>query len=282
MTDLSFQDWVGREQRARDVVSGSAIQRLAALLDHASPPWPDDTLPPLGHWLHFAESAPQSALGDDGHARRGDFLPPIDLPRRMWASSDIEFLKPIRVGEQMERRSTISQITRKQGKAGPLVFVRIVHEISAAHGVAIREAQDLVYQEKPGAGAPVPPSSGEECHRSEIVQVVRPDALLLFRYSALTYNSHRIHYDAPYATAVEGYSGLVVHGPLLATLLLDLFHRHHTGGPITGFRFRAYRPLFAGEQAVLSVTRTPSGATLCAGGPDGMRRMTAEVTTRER
>ena len=139
----------------------------------------------------------------------------------------------------MERRSTISQITRKQGRTGPLVFVRIVHEISAAHGVAI----------------------------------------LLFRFSALTYNSHRIHYDAPYATGVEGYSGLVVHGPLLATLLLDLFHRHHTGGAITRFRFRAYRPLFAGEEATLSVTRTAGGATLCAGGPDGMRRMTAEVTT---
>ena len=276
-SSLNVQDWVGREQRSRDVVSGSAIQRLAALLDHASPPWPDDTLPPLGHWLHFAERAPQAALGDDGHVRRGDFLPPIDLPRRMWAGSDIEFLKPIRVGEEMERRSTISQITHKQGKTGPLVFVRIVHEISAAHGVAIREAQNLVYTERPPAGAPVPSSSDEKCPRSEIERVVRPDAVLLFRYSALTYNSHRIHYDAPYATGVEGYSGLVVHGPLLATLLLDLLQRHHTGGAITRFRFRAYRPLFAGEEATLSMTRTPSGATLCAGGPDGMRRMTAEV-----
>jgi len=125
VSDPSFQDWVGREQRARDVVSGSLIQRLAALLDHDNPLWPEDTLPPLGHWLHFAERASQSALGPDGHARRGDFLPPIDLPRRMWAGSAIEFLKPIRVGEVMERRSTISEITRKQGRAGPLVFVRI-------------------------------------------------------------------------------------------------------------------------------------------------------------
>jgi 3-methylfumaryl-CoA hydratase len=278
VSDPSFQDWVGREQRARDVVSGSVIQRLAALLDHVNPPWPEDTLPPLGHWLHFAERVSQSAVGPDGHARRGDFLPPIDLPRRMWAGSAIEFLKPIRVGEMMERRSTIAEITRKQGRAGPLVFVRIDHEISAANGVAIREAQDLVYQEKPVVGAPVATSSGEECQPSEWQQVVRPDAVLLFRYSALTYNSHRIHYDAPYATAVEGYPGLVVHGPLIATLLLDLFQRHHTGAPVAGFRFRAYRPLFAGEEAVLSATSTPSGATLCAGGPDGRRRMTAEVT----
>lgn len=235
-------DWVGRTETAQDVVSASPVKLLAALLDREeAPPASGDPIPPLAHWLLFLPMHRQSELGEDGHARRGGFLPPVPLPRRMWAGSRIEFLQPLHVGEPVRRASRIAALKVKEGRSGPLVFVTVRHEVSGAGGLALADEHDIVYRGTEGpAVAPAVAAPGDEAWSREI----RPDPVLLFRYSAATGNGHRIHYDQPYATAVEGYPGLVVHGPLVATLLLDLLRRNRPGVELASFSFRALRPLF--------------------------------------
>jgi 3-methylfumaryl-CoA hydratase len=236
-----LRDWVGREQVRRDVVTASPLVALSALLDRDDPaPAPGDAAPPLAHWLYFLPAYRQSAAGADGHAARGEFLPPVPLPRRMWAGSRIEFARPLEVGAPVERRSRIAAVTPKEGRSGPLVFVTVRHEVSDARGVVIADEHDIVYRGEGGSAAAPTPAPGGEAWRRE----VRPDPLLLFRYSAVTFNGHRIHYDHPYATLVEGYPGLVVHGPLIATLLVDLLRREVPGVALRTFTFRALRPLF--------------------------------------
>ena len=235
-------DWVGRTETAQDVVGAAPVALLAALLDRDdAPPAPGDPLPPLAHWLYFLPAHRQSELGEDGHPRRGGFLPPVPLPRRMWAGSRIEFLGPIRIGEPVRRVSRIAAVKVKEGRSGPLVFVTVRHEVSGLGGLALSDEHDIVYRGAEGAAvAPaVAAPTGEAWSRE-----IRPDPVLLFRYSAATYNGHRIHYDHPYATAVEGYPGLVVHGPLVATLLVDLLRRNRPGTELASFSFRALRPLF--------------------------------------
>jgi 3-methylfumaryl-CoA hydratase len=235
-------DWVGRTETARDAVGAAPAALLAALLDRDdAPPTPGDAIPPLAHWLYFLPVHRQSELGEDGHPHRGGFLPPVPLPRRMWAGSRIEFLRPIRVGESVRRTSRIAAVKVKEGRSGPLVFVTVRHEVSGPGGLALTDEHDIVYR---GAGGPgvapaVAAPTGEAWSRE-----IRPDPVLLFRYSAATFNGHRIHYDQPYATAVEGYPGLVVHGPLVATLLVDLLRRKRPGVELASFSFRALRPLF--------------------------------------
>jgi 3-methylfumaryl-CoA hydratase len=217
---------------------------LAASLDHEEPPLQvGDKLPPLAHWLYFLPLARHSTLGPDGHPERGKFLPPITLPRRMWAGGQVQFIRPLRIGKRVERVSVIEDVKMKHGRSGKLVFVRVRHEIIDAKGPALIEAQDIVYREAPtpGATAPAPqPAPTGATWRREVV----PDPMLLFRYSALTFNAHRIHYDWRYSTQVEGYPGLVVQGPLQATLLLDLLRREMPQAAIAEFRFRAVRPVF--------------------------------------
>ena len=240
---MSPEDWVGRTEDRRDVVTAAPLVALSALLDRDDPaPVPGDAAPPLAHWLYFLPAYRQSAAGADGHAARGEFLPPIALPRRMWAGSRLEFLRPFRVGAEVTRRSRIASVTSKQGRSGPLVFVTVRHEVSDAGGLVLTDEHDIVYRGEGGAAAAAPAAAAptNEAWRREI----SPDPLLLFRYSAVTFNGHRIHYDLPYATGIEGYPGLVVHGPLIATLLVDLLRRERPDVTLRKYTFRALRPLF--------------------------------------
>jgi 3-methylfumaryl-CoA hydratase len=243
MNDL--RQWIGRTQQLSDTVASVPIAALAATLDRSDPPpAAGDPLPPLWHWLYFLPIFPISRSGPDGHLARGEFLPPVPLPRRMWAGSRFEFHRPLRVGQGISRLSTIADVATKQGRSGPLVFVVVRHELSDSQGIALTEEHDIVYREQPKGGEPAPapqraPDEAAWCRE------IHPDPVLLFRYSALTFNSHRIHYDHPYVTEVEGYPGLVVHGPLIATLLVDVLRRNLEHATLTRFSFRAVRPLFA-------------------------------------
>jgi 3-methylfumaryl-CoA hydratase len=238
----ALRGWVGRSETRRDVITAAPLVALSALLDRDDPePRAGDPAPPLAHWLYFLPAYRQSEAGPDGHRLRGGFLPPVALPRRMWAGSRLEFARPLAVGAAIERRSTIAAVEPKQGRSGPLVFVTVRHEVSDAAGLVLTDEHDIVYRgEAPLAATPARRAPAGETWRREI----RPDPVLLFRYSAVTFNSHRIHYDHPYVTRIEGYPGLVVHGPLIATLLVDLFRRNLPDARLTRLSFRALKPLY--------------------------------------
>jgi len=237
----ALRDWIGRGETREDVVTAQPLVALASLLDRDDPePRAGDPAPPLAHWLFFLPRYRESEAGPDGHALKGGFLPPVALPRRMWAGSRIRFERPLRVGEAVTRRSTITAVDVKEGRSGPLVFVTARHEVCDAKGTLLVDEHDIVYRgETALAPRPNPAPTGEAWRRE-----IRPDPVLLFRYSAVTFNSHRIHYDHPYATRVEGYPGLVVHGPLIATLLLDLLRRSRPATDVKEYRFRALKPLY--------------------------------------
>ena len=237
----AFREWIGRTDVRQDVVTPAPLVALAALLDRDDPPpRPGDEAPPLAHWLYFLPNYRQSEAGPDGHAQRGTFLPPVPLPRRMWAGSRLEFHRPLRVGERIARLSRIQDVTPKEGRSGALVFVTVRHEVSDDGGLVLTDEHDIVFRGETGlANAPTPAPAGEQWRRE-----IHPDPVLLFRYSAVTFNSHRIHYDHPYVTKVEGYPGLVVHGPLTATLLMDLLRRSRPETRLRSYAFRALRPLY--------------------------------------
>ncbi|WP_209374050.1 FAS1-like dehydratase domain-containing protein [Brevibacterium renqingii] len=260
--DVNLQDWVGRTSTIEEVVSGERASRLASLLGREA----DETDPlfPVGHWLHFSEDdVPMSELGTDGHVRLGGFMPPVGLPRRMWAGSELTFHAPILPGQLLSRTTTLESVTEKSGSTGPLCFVVLRHEISAGGIPATTDRHTIVYRE--AASAPVgsaakPPRADSPAPAGwDWSASVRPDEVMLFRYSALTFNSHRIHYDYPYVTEVEGYPGLVTHGPLTATLLLDAFIAKHPGVRVTKYSFTAKSPLFANEQIHLVGRQTAGG-----------------------
>ena len=241
-----LQKWIGRTQTQAERISAYPSQALAATLDRDDPPYDEGVaLPPLWHWLHFLSVSPLREAGADGHPGRGGFLPPVRLPRRMWAGSRLEFLAPLRIGETARRTSTITKVEHKGGKSGELVFVTVRHELSGPMGLAITDEHDIVFREAaaPGAPAPRPPQAPAD---AQWRRPISPDPVLLFRYSALTFNSHRIHYDLPYVTAEEGYPGLIVHGPLIATLLMDGLRRQMPDAVVRSFSFRAVSPLFVG------------------------------------
>ena len=274
-----LREWRGKTESRTDVVTSAPILALAATLDRVDPPpQPGDPLPPLWHWLYFLPISRQSELGPDGHAKRGGFLPPVPLPRRMFAGDRVQFHRPLRVGETISRVSRIIDINGKQGRSGVLVFVLVRHEISNRDGLALIEEHDIVYREQPKPADPAPapqaPPSG-----ATWVRQVQPDPPLLFRYSALTFNGHRIHYDRTYTTEIEGYPGLVVHGPLIATLLLDLLRRNLPDAGVASFSFRAVRPLF--DIAPFSVCGKPASdgktAQLWAADNQGSLAMEASV-----
>ena len=250
---MSYRDYEGRSETRTDTVWPLLARGMAASLD-LPPPGAD--LPPLWHWLLFQDWAPASGLGPDGHPKRGGFLPPVHhLPRRMWAGGRVQFLAPLRIGDAVTRTSTIRAITEKSGGSGTLVFVTVAHAIAGPDGPAIEEEQDIVYRGAEGAAvkpAPAAPLPAPEV----IVQTWRPDPVLLFRYSALTGNGHRIHYDLDYATHAEGYPGLVVHGPLQATLLAGLAEQA-AGRALRRFSYRGRRPAF--HDRTLTLVATPSG-----------------------
>ncbi|WP_343231132.1 FAS1-like dehydratase domain-containing protein [Thalassovita aquimarina] len=239
-----LQTWIGRSEEVAERVGPFASNALGATLDRDEPPYTDGgELPLLWHWLHFHTPCPQGQLGPDGHPARGGFIPPIPLPRRMWAGSRLTSLAPMRIGRQLRRVSTIKDVAHKSGRSGELVFVTVRHRILDGDTPCVEEEQDIVYREAPAAGAPVPtPKSAPE--GSAFSRAIDPDPVLLQRYSALTFNGHRIHYDRDFCKQDEGYPGLVVHGPLLATLLLDLLRRQYPGARIADFSFRAVAPVF--------------------------------------
>ncbi|MGE0556042.1 MAG: MaoC family dehydratase N-terminal domain-containing protein [Gemmatimonadales bacterium] len=277
-----LRDWIGRRTEQVDLITAAPIGLLAATLDRDDPPArPGDPIPPLWHWLFHLPRHRASDLGPDGHAERGAFLPPVPLPRRMWAGSRFELRRPLRIGEEVRKASIIADVREKTGRSGPLVFVTVRHELGPADDPAIVEEQDLVYRPAPvPGGSPVAGAAPAEPTGAEFSRAIRPDEALLFRYSALTFNGHRIHYDWRYVTEVEGYPGLIVHGPLLATLLLDLLRRERPAAVVSRFAFRAVSPLFLGADLTLAGRWTDGGAALWASGADGRLAMDAEATLR--
>jgi 3-methylfumaryl-CoA hydratase len=239
-----LRSWIGRTAVAEDTVVPVPLRALSATLDRDDAPLrTGEAIPPCWHWLYFLPIFRQSEIGVDGHPHRGGFLPPVPLPRRMWAGSQIEFIRPVAVGQSIERHSRIEDVRMKEGRTGPLVFVKVVHEIQADGVAAIEERHDIVYRDMPQPGEPAAQGMAAPTDATWQRRIV-PDDVMLFRYSALTFNGHRIHYDRRYVTAVEGYPGLVVHGPLIATLLLDLLRRELPDATVTRFEFRAVMPIF--------------------------------------
>jgi 3-methylfumaryl-CoA hydratase len=278
----NLADWIGRSETLRDTIAAAPVRGLNATLDHPALAV-ESGMPlfPLWHWLYFLPQHRQSDIGPDGHARRGGFLPPVALPRRMWAGSQFEFRGPVRVGDAVERTSTIADVTSKEGRTGKLVFVKVRHELrcNGAADPAIVEFHDIVYRDarKPGDVDPPPAVAAKGDWQREIV----PDDVLLFRYSALTFNGHRIHYDRQYVTQVEGYPGLIVHGPLIATLLMDLVRRHAPDAQVATFRFKAVRPTFDPHPFKVNGRRVGNEVRLWAQDHEGWLTMDATATLKD-
>ena len=274
-----LQGWVGRTETCRDRITAAPPAALSATLDHADTEFPAGSeLPAPWHWLYFLPAARRSELGSDGHPRRGGFLPPVPLPRRMWAGSQMRFTRPLVVGTEVTRTSRIADVRLKEGRSGSLFFVKVEHRFDDADGILLEEQQDIVYRDaaKPGEVTPEPQPVPADAGWSHEVSV---DPVCLFRFSALTFNSHRIHYDLPYATGVEHYPALVVHGPLTATLLLDSLRRELPGRVVRTFAFRAVRPLFEGRPFHICGRLEPDGRSvrLWARDPDGWLAMDASA-----
>ena len=279
-TQPELRQWIGRTESVSDVVTATPYAALSATLD-----WPPERpaagtpLPPLWHWLYFLPLYRQSDVGPDGHAKRGAFLPPVALPRRMWAASQFEFHLPLCIGDAITRTSTIADVTEKSGRSGVLVFVKVRHEIrtQGVDAPAITEFHDIVYREaaRPDAAAAEARAAPS---RPAWERTIVPDDVLLFRYSALTFNGHRIHYDRRYVTEVEGYPGLIVHGPLLATLLLDLLLRQQPRASVTRFEFRAIQPLFDNAPFAICGRPEPDGRDVALWAKDADGRLCMEAT----
>jgi 3-methylfumaryl-CoA hydratase len=271
-----LKSWIGRTERAEDSITPQQVQRLAAVLDRSGTPQSGDPLPPLWHWIFFTTGIRQSELAPDGHAARGESLPPVSLPRRMWAGGRLRFHSAIRIGDHIVRHSKICSIDEKLGRSGQLIFVTVGHEFSADDGtLLLSEEHDIVYRDHP-LPSEAPPKPVQATAQPEWKREIHPSACLLFRYSALTFNGHRIHYDLPYARE-EGYPGLVVHGPLIATLLLEQSGEAELPRRVKSFSYRAVAPLFDTAPFVVCGRREADGNTmrLWAQTQDGALAMTA-------
>ena len=240
----ALRKWIGRGETRSDQVTAAPVAAMSATLDRDdAQPVTGSELPALWHWMYFTPLARQSEIGVDGIAKRGGLLPPVPLPRRMFAGGRLTFGRALKVGDEIERASRVIDVNGKQGRSGYMVFVTVQHEIANARGVAIVEEHDIVYRENPRPNDRVTDPQTARTDESFSRQIT-PDPVLLFRYSALTFNGHRIHYDRTYVSEVEGYPGLIVHGPLIATLLVDLLRRNVPTATLRNFSFRAMRPLF--------------------------------------
>lgn len=275
-TPDDYTDAIGRTERHVQHLAADRAAALAATLDHDSAPEDGDALPPGWHWLYFNPFVQRRNIGPDGHPKRGGFLPNVALPRRMWAGGRLTYHTPLTLGRTAEKLSTIANVKAKTGRAGSLVFVTVRHELSQDGTLCIEEEQDIVYREAaaPGAPKPTPPMAPDTAVRSETVS---PDPVLLFRYSALTSNGHRIHYDRTYAREEEDYPDLVVHGPLTATLLQG-FATQNAPGRLKRFDFRGMAPLFASRPFSLEAGEAADGALpIWAKGPEGELAMQASA-----
>jgi len=270
-----WANWIGKSETRSDLITPGLLQRFCATIDR---PVTDD-IPQGLHWCLCLPDASTTELAEDGHPKKGGFLPPITLPRRMWASSSVSFDHPLQLGDAVSRVSTITSIDEKSGKSGDLMFVAIDHETFVGDRVAIRERQNIVYREPAPSAAPAKPVSTRPADLSgwDWQQQIMPSEPLLFRYSALTFNSHRIHYDQPYAVQEEGYPGLVVQGPLMATLLLNLAASELGANKLSRFSFRGQSPAFANSAIYLVGKQEGEKITLAVLGKDGKEIMTAQA-----
>ena len=273
-----FKNWIGRSEARHDVVTPGAMARYCATVTGADIYGSDEQIVPPGfHWCLCLPDCPLSEIGADGHPRKGGFLPPIALPRRMWAASDVIFLAPLKIGAPVDRVSTVSSIDEKQGKTGKLVFVGVDHLVSSDGVENIRERQTIVYKDDAPVPAATPPCKHDtkDTPPWPIERTVTPTQVQLFRYSALSFNAHRIHYDLPYAQEVEGYPGLVVQGPMIASMLLAFAASVAGADTISRFRFRALAPAFAGNPLRLAASRKNGEVKLAAIDTLGWRTMEA-------
>ncbi len=274
--EMDPADWVGRRVVAHDPLSPFSANALVATMELDRPPFAaGDALPPFWHWMHFLQALPRSALGLDGHPGKGAGLtPPVRQARRMWAGGRLEIHVPLVLGQEASKTSEIVAVTPKTGRAGEMVFVTVRHEIVQGRTLAVVEEQDIVYRDDPDPDAPKrqPPQApdGETLSRTW-----NCDPVVLFRYSALTFNGHRIHYDRTHAVETEGYPGLVVHGPLLATLLLELAAEERE---VTRFAFRATAPVFDGEDFTACLKPEGEDLKLWVRGTDGRQAMEATAS----
>jgi 3-methylfumaryl-CoA hydratase len=271
-----LRQWIGRTQEASDVITAQLVKGLrATLFLDIGTPVEGDVAPFTTHWCLAQPVVPMSEIGSDGHPARGGFLPPVPLPRRMWAGGQIEFIDPLRVGDTVTRSSRISDVTMKTGSTGALCFVSVDHTITTPRGTAIRERHDIVYRDIAPAGdakaapAPTPAPAPAAKHRESHMA----DPVLLFRYSALTFNGHRIHYDRDYVTKVEGYPGLIVHGPLQASLLIEFAAKLRGGKPPAKFVYRGVSPLFDGAEFSVNGNETAAGLEVWTANAAGVPTM---------
>ena len=271
MTAINPSDWIGRSDTSYDFVARGPFDRLAAMLDRAHA----HDVPPMGHLLCFPPMAPQAEIGSDGHPLRAGIVPPIDLPMRMAAGSRVMFHRAIPFGVDIRRVATIANLSEKTGRTGRLVFLTVRYDIFVGDTLHVTDEMDVVFRERSGNAQPLPPGERRE---AQVSRTVAPTAALLFRFSALTYNAHRIHYDRDYAVKDEGYPGLVVHGPLLATLLVDHFRRHRPHDKLASFTFQARRPVFDLAPFTVNLVDTDTGADVWAADGDGYVAMSGKIS----
>lgn len=274
----ALSSWIGRQRQRTEIIARSDLARLAAVFDRETAP---DHVPPAWHWATFAETRRQSEIGLDGHPARGGFMPPIAAPRRMFAAAQMAFTGPLQVGAETQLVERIVSIDEKVGQSGPLVFVGVERAFSQGGTLRVIETQTIVYRQPPApdkAAPPAVPAPNAPPDTAQWQVEIRPDPVLLFRFSAATFNSHRIHYDRAYAIDQEGYSGLVVQGPLIALSLLEALHAAAPGRTVEHFSFRALQPLFEGAPFHACGTLTDDGASLWAQNANGGLAMTAKVT----
>ena len=273
----SLREWIGQQDVQCDVITQAPVAGLSSTLDYpAALAAHGEPLPQPWHWLYFLPSALTAEIDTDGHPRRGGFLPPVPLPRRMWAGSSIRFVSDLLIGDAVRRESTIADVLHKRGGSGELVFVKLRHEIFAGDRLAVEEEQDLVYR-APSIGS-TPPRAAPAPAVPTWSRTIKPDPVLLFRYSALTFNAHRIHYDRDYARDEEGYAGLVVQGPLVATLLLDLLRREVPQARVATFSFRGLRALLDTGPFRVQGAREGDSVKLWALNDPGALAMDAQAT----
>jgi 3-methylfumaryl-CoA hydratase len=274
-----LRQWIGRTTEASDIVTAQLVKGLrATLFQEIGEPKPGDAAPFTVHWCLAQPVFPMSMLSQDGHPTRGGFLPPVPLPRRMWAGGELEFIDALRVGDEAKRTSRIADVTMKTGSTGVLCFVSVEHVVTTSRGTAIRERQDIVYrdvsntpQAAPAKASPPPPvAKHRESHMA--------DPVLLFRYSALTFNGHRIHYDRDYVTKVEGYPGLIFHGPLQASFIVELAAKLHGDKPPKKISYRGLQPLFEGSEFSINANETDAGMEVWTANSAGQPTMKGTAT----
>jgi len=271
-----LRQWIGRSTQVTDLVTAQMTKGLrATLFLEIGEPKPGDAAPFTAHWCLAQPVFPMSELGPDGHPARGGFLPPVPLPRRMWAGGELEFFDTLRVGDEVTRTSRIAEVTMKTGSTGILCFVSVDHLVTTPRGTAIRERQDIVYRDMssapPAKPAAAPPTAQ---HRESHMA----DTVLLFRYSALTFNGHRIHYDRDYVTKVEGYPGLIFQGPMQAALLVEFAAKLHGGAAPKKFAYRGVQPLFEGSEFSVNANKLEASMELWTANSEGQPTMKGTAT----